>query len=223
MNPALRASAAHVFVESLDAPELGTDDAHHLVRVLRLRDGEPVTASDGRGAWRECTLAGGALRPTGEIVHEPQCSPLTIAASVPKGERLEWMVQKLTEVGVSRIVLVDCARSVVRWDAERAAKQMARLGRVVREAGMQSRQVRLAELSGPVPYATVVAAADVVVADPSGAGWRPAGTIVIGPEGGFAPAELAAAPATVSLGDSVLRVETAALVAAVLGRRSAYE
>jgi 16S rRNA (uracil1498-N3)-methyltransferase len=221
VNPALRASAAHVFVESLDAPELAADDAHHLVRVLRLRDGEQLTASDGRGAWRGCTLAGGALRATDEIVHEPLRSPLTIAVSVPKGERLEWMVQKLTEVGVSRIVLVECARSVVRWDTERAAKQMARLGRVVREAAMQSRQVRLTELTGPVPYASVVAAPDVVVADPSGAAWRAAGTIVIGPEGGFAPEELAAAPATVSLGDSVLRVETAALVAAVLARRSA--
>ncbi len=218
MNPALRASAAHVFVESLDAPELGPEDAHHLARVLRLRDGEAVTASDGRGSWRECTLARGALRPTGQAVREPDRPALTIAASVPKGERLEWMVQKLTEVGVSRIVLVDCARSVVHWDGERAAKQMARLGRVVREAAMQSRQVRLTELSGPVPYATVVAAGDVVIADPSGTGWRAAGTIVIGPEGGFAPEELAAAPAPVSLGDTVLRVETAALVAAVLGR-----
>ena len=58
MNPALRSSAAHVFVGSLAAPELDPDDAHHLVRVLRLRDGEPITASDGRGGWRSCTLVG---------------------------------------------------------------------------------------------------------------------------------------------------------------------
>ena len=218
MNPALRSSAAHVFVEALAAPELHPDDAHHLVRVLRLRDGEPVSASDGRGAWRECVLAGGALQATGEIVHEPAERPVTIAAAMPKGERLEWMVQKLTEVGVAHIVLVECARSVVRWDGERAARQMARLARVAREASMQSRRVRLPELSGPVPYATVVAGTDVVVADPAGAPWRPAATILIGPEGGLTPEELAAAPATVSIGTTVLRVETAALVAAVLAR-----
>ena len=52
MNPALRASAAHVFVDSLDAPVPSDDDAHHLFRVLRLRDGEVVTVSDGNGSWR---------------------------------------------------------------------------------------------------------------------------------------------------------------------------
>jgi 16S rRNA (uracil1498-N3)-methyltransferase len=221
MNPALRSSAAHVFVESLAAPELHPDDAHHLVRVLRLRDGEAVTASDGNGGWRPCTLAGGALRAVGEVVQEPLQSAVTIAAAIPKGERLEWMVQKLTEVGVARIVLVECARSVVRWQGERVPRQMERLARVAREASMQSRRVCLPEVVGPVPFTAAVSAPGVVLADPAGAPWAGEGTIVVGPEGGFTAEELADAAATVSLGHTVLRVETAALVAAVLALSAA--
>ena len=220
MNPALRSSAAHVFVESLAAPELHPDDSHHLVRVLRLRDGETVTACDGNGAWRVCTLAGGALRAAGEVVQEPLQSAVTIAAAIPKGERLEWMVQKLTEVGVARIVLVECARSVVRWQGDRVSRQMERLARVAREASMQSRRVYLPELAGPVPFTAAVSAPGVVLADPAGGLWAGEGTIVIGPEGGFTAEELAGA-ATVSLGHTVLRVETAALVAAVLNLSAA--
>ncbi len=227
MNPLLRSSAAHVFVASLDEPELDSDDAHHLVRVLRLRDGEAVTASDGLGGWRPCVLSGGGLQVAGEAVREPQPAPVVIAAAVPKGDRAEWMVQKLTEVGVTRLVLVDCARSVVRWTGERAERQRMRLMRVAREAAMQSRRVWLPSVEGPLPYSEVVRGPGVVVAEPGGAPWsasmattvRPdtdgAITVVIGPEGGFGPEELALAPALVSLGEHVLRVETAALVAAV--------
>ncbi|MCU1366098.1 MAG: Ribosomal small subunit methyltransferase, partial [Ilumatobacteraceae bacterium] len=80
MNPALRRSAAHVFVESLTSPVLGDDDRHHLATVLRLRTGEPVSASDGEGGWRICRFDGfGDLSPDGEIVTEPPPStPITI-------------------------------------------------------------------------------------------------------------------------------------------------
>ena len=60
---------------------------------------------------------------------------MTIAAAIPKGDRPEWMVQKLTELGVAAIVLVDCARSVVRWDGERAAGHRDRLARIVPRGG----------------------------------------------------------------------------------------
>ena len=61
MNGALRRSAAHAFVGSLAAPTLDEADLHHLVRVLRLRDGEVVSVSDGHGAWRLCRLSAGGF------------------------------------------------------------------------------------------------------------------------------------------------------------------
>ena len=132
------------------------------------------------------------------------------------------MAQKLTEVGVARICLVHCARSVVKWDGDRAERQLGRLRRVVREAAMQSRRVWLPDVVAPVPFAQVIAVEGVAVADPSGvplAADPVSGvptTIVIGPEGGFSPEELDASPRVVRLGEQILRVETAAMVAVVL-------
>ena len=113
MNPALRASAAHVFVDVLDAVELSKDDTHHLFRVLRLRDGESVTVSDGRGSWRSSVVSASTLAVTSDVVVEPAELAFTIATAIPKGDRAEWMVQKLTELGVSEIMLLHCERSVV--------------------------------------------------------------------------------------------------------------
>jgi 16S rRNA (uracil1498-N3)-methyltransferase len=220
VNPLLRSSAAHVFVESLAAPTLDAEDAHHLLRVQRLRDGEVVTVSDGRGGWRACVLAAGELASAGPLQQTaPNLPSVTIAAAIPKGDRAEWMVQKLTEVGVDRIVLVDCARSVVRWSGERAARSRERLFRVAREAAMQSRRTYLPVVEGPLPVVEVLARPGTVAAEPGAQPWPPmvgATTVVVGPEGGFTAAELAHAAGVVSLGETVLRVETAAVVAAVL-------
>ena len=223
MNPVLRSSAAHVFVESIEYPVADDPDAHHLFRVLRLRDGETITVSDGRGRWRATTATGGGLVPAGEVLEIPQPHECAIAAAVPKGDRLEWMVQKLTEVGATRIVLLDTVRGVVRWDAARSERQLERLTRVVREAASQSRRCWLPQLEGPRRVADVLAESGAVLADPSGdplSARLPTGPVVIGPEGGFDPAELDAADRSgvdrVSLGDGVLRVETAAVVAAAL-------
>ncbi|MFZ4717806.1 MAG: RsmE family RNA methyltransferase [Ilumatobacteraceae bacterium] len=214
MNPALRTSAAHVFVASVDAPEPESDDAHHLFRVLRLRDGEVVTVSDGSGAWRTTVVAGAALVPSGPVEHEPEPAPCTIAAAIPKGDRAEWMVQKLTELGVREIVLLHCARSVVRWDGERGVKPMARLQRVAREAAVQSRRVWLPVVRGPVPFEQAAALPGAALAEPGGEAGGGHRTVLIGPEGGFSPDELAVALPRIALVDTVLRVETAAVAAA---------
>jgi 16S rRNA (uracil1498-N3)-methyltransferase len=221
----LRSSVAHVFVPSLEHPVLDDGDLHHLRRVLRVRDDDPVSASDGAGRWCVGRLRGDAFVADGGIETTAGRQLLTVATAIPKGDRVEWMVQKLTEVGVGRIVLVEFERSAVRWSDERAAKQRARLERIVREAAMQSRRVELPSIEGPVPFATVVSssASDLVLADPDGApawshgapGW-PWTTVVIGPEGGLTPAELDCGAPTVSLSEHVLRVETAAVAAAVV-------
>ncbi|MBI4882718.1 MAG: 16S rRNA (uracil(1498)-N(3))-methyltransferase, partial [Actinobacteria bacterium] len=168
MNPALRASAAHVFVDDLHSPSLSADDEHHLFRVMRLRSGELVTISDGHGGWRSTVVEDHALAPIGEAVSEASPPPITIASAIPKGDRLEWMVQKLTELGVSDMVFVDCERSVVKWTSERGAQQLLRLTRVAREAAMQSRRVWLPALRGPFDYADVIALPGAVIADPDG-------------------------------------------------------
>ena len=216
MNPALRASAAHVFVDSLDAISLSQEDAHHLLRVLRLRDGESVTVSDGRGAWRACAIAGEELMAVGDVVVEPASAPLTIAAAIPKGDRVEWMVQKLTELGVSEIVLLHCARSIVRWNGERGAQQLARLARVAREAAMQSRRVWLPLVRGPIEFAEAASLPDAAVADPEGEASTSASVILIGPEGGLTETERELCQRSVKLGRNILRVETAAVAAAAI-------
>jgi 16S rRNA (uracil1498-N3)-methyltransferase len=148
----VRGTAAHVFVDDLALPSLVAEDFHHLSRVLRLRPGEAVSASDGRGRWRVCSWQGSAqLSPLAEVVAEAAPTPvLSVAFALTKGEKPEWAVQKLTEVGLDRIVLITSARCVVRWNGERAAGRLARLRAVAREAAMQSRRLWLPTVEGPI-------------------------------------------------------------------------
>lgn len=205
----------HVFVDDLDDPILAPDDRHHLTRVLRVRVGQRLTISDGIGRWRSCEL-GAEPVPIGPIEVVPARPPLTIGFPPIKGERPEWAVQKLTELGVDRIVLLETDRAVVRWTGERAERHLDRLRRVAREAATQSRRVRLPVLEGPVPLRTVVGEPGVALADRDGD--RPdstTATVLVGPEGGWSDAERAIDVPHIDVGRNVLRVETAALAAAV--------
>lgn len=217
MIHALRHSAAHVFVDQLDSPTLGDDDQHHLGRVLRLRDGESVTASNGRGQWRACVWRDGALEVAGEVVASAAPSVRCAVAFTPvKGDRNEWAVQKLTEIGIDEvIILAPTQHSVVRWSD--ADKQLRKLRVVAREAAMQSRRVWLPNIVGLATLHDVCAGDGAAVADPDGVALH-AGVslVVVGPEGGFAEDELPAGVPRVQLGDTILRAETATLVAATL-------
>jgi 16S rRNA (uracil1498-N3)-methyltransferase len=220
---------AHVFVDDLDAPVVGPDDRHHLERVLRLRVGEAVSASDGRGGFRACTFAGegGRLEPAGEVERTPALSPvLAVGFALVKGEKPEWIVQKLTECGVDRILPFVAERSVVRWDEAKAARNAERLQRVAVEAAMQSRRVWLPSVAPVRPFAAVVAEGGdgVVLADADGGplslslsvdGSPP--VVLVGPEGGWSAGERAAARGRfVRFGPTILRAETAAVAAGVL-------
>lgn len=217
MIHALRHSAAHVFVDQLDSPALGDDDQHHLGRVLRLRDGESVTASNGRGQWRACVWRDGALEVAGEVVASaPPSMRCAVAFTPVKGDRNEWAVQKLTEIGIDEvIILAPTQHSVVRWSD--ADKQLRKLRVVAREAAMQSRRVWLPSVVGLAALHEVCAGDGAAVADPDGVALH-AGVslVVVGPEGGFAEEELPAGVPRVQLGDTILRAETATLVAATL-------
>jgi 16S rRNA (uracil1498-N3)-methyltransferase len=216
MDEALRRSAAHVLVSDVEDAMLDEATIHHLRRVLRLRDGESITVTDGAGAWRTGTFNGAAIEAGGEVILEPApVPPLTIAVAPPKGERAEWLVQKCTEVGVDRIVWLDAERSVVRWNGDRAEHHLARFRRIATEAALQSRRVWLPVIEGPVPATAVLPTA--AAAEPGGRAVAVGDTtIAVGPEGGWSDAESELAAGHVSLGPHVLRVETAALVAATL-------
>jgi 16S rRNA (uracil1498-N3)-methyltransferase len=206
-----------VFVVSLDSPELGGPELHHLRRVLRIRPGELVCAADGRGAYRMCRLGDGSserLQPEGEVCHVPAPSqPLRVGFAPLKGDRTEWVVQKLTELGVDVIELLVAQRSVVRWDEERAGRQHERLGAVARSAAEQCRRLWLPELRivggvAPLPPGAL--------ADAGGRAIRSDDTtLLIGPEGGWTDAERADRD-LVGLGPQVLRADTAAVVGAAL-------
>jgi 16S rRNA (uracil1498-N3)-methyltransferase len=209
-----------LFVADLSSPVLADADVHHLVRVLRAGVGDPVTLSDGEGRWRPARFVDreGEIESTGDVREVPAPTwPLTVAFAPVKGDRPEWTVQKLTEIGVDRIVPVMADRSVVRWAGERGAKQVDRLRRVSREAAMQSRRCRLPEIDGPRPARPMLSETAAAAAEPG----APAPTgdervLVVGPEGGWSGGELAVASSRVGLGPNVLRAETAAVVGAAL-------
>lgn len=233
-DPALLAAKALVFVSDISSPVLDADSTRHLLDVLRLRPGELVVASDGLGTWVQCRMAADTTKqgghhhrdfasildvdgsPTVQAALGPQ---LTIAFAPAKGDRPEWVVQKLTELGVDRIVPITANRSVVRWEGDRAVRAVERLRRVAREAASQSRRTRLPEIA---PVSSLLALEGLAGGRPSLA--HPGGSlpslrnpvVAIGPEGGWDHEELARGVATVGLGPTVLRAETAALAAGTL-------
>lgn len=216
---AARRAAAHVVVDDLDSPVLDEGDRRHLGSSLRLRDGEAVSATDGRGGWRLCSYAAGVLESAGDVYRFERPAPALCVAFAPvKADRPEWVVQKLTELGVDRIVLMHTERSVVRWEGERAASHLLRLCSVARQAVMQSRGLWLPSVEGVTGFDFVASAPGAVLAEPGGGPLTLSSTtVLVGPEGGWSDAELSAASGrTVSLGDGVLRAETAAVAAGVL-------
>lgn len=212
-----------VFVDDLDAPVLRDDDRHHLERVLRVRPGDPLTVADGRGRWRTATF-GPALTAIGEITEEPvPVPPITIGFALVKGDKPELVVQKLTELGIDRIVPFRAERSVVRWDDARAAKAVVRLRAVARAAAMQSHRPRLPVVTDVTDFRVLAAEPGAALADRDGEPPtldRP--VVLVGPEGGWAPEERALPVPHVVLPGHVLRAETAAVTAgSVLAARRA--
>ncbi len=192
---------AQVFVDDLEALDdngalaLDADEARHLARVLRLRDGELVRASDGAGRWRPCAFrpvrsAVSHLEPLAEPIEEPAPSVgVTIGFASLGSDANAAVVAKLTELGVDRIVLLATERVVSSARLEPARVQ--RLRRVARAAAMQCRRVWLPAVEGPVGLADFL---------DSGVRAAPAGADLAGvASGGAAPT--GAPPAGVALAD----------------------
>ncbi|MGH9169830.1 MAG: RsmE family RNA methyltransferase [Acidimicrobiales bacterium] len=224
----LRKAAALAYVEDLTQPALSDQDSHHLSTALRLRDGELVVAGDGHGSYRPCSVACAAtgrrraqsitLEPIGEIEYAAAPAvPITVAFSLAKGDRTEWAVAKLVELGVDRIVPLACARTVVRpaGGADEDGRA-GRLRRIARESAMQARLAYLPEVSSVLEPAELLGPG-VALAEPAGTPPLPTTTaLLVGPEGGWAPSELGLGLPTVTLGGTILRIETAAIAAGVL-------
>lgn len=214
--------------------EVTGDEAHHAVAVRRLREGEHVVLTDGAGTAVTGTVAATAKRlftvRVESVQHHDRPEPaITVVQALPKGERGELAVEVLTEVGVDRVVPWAAARSVAVWKGERAVRSHAKWQATAREAAKQSRRSWLptvTPLASTTEVAAVVAEADLALvlhedaAGPLSAVDVPASgriVVVVGPEGGIAPEELAALEAagarTVRLGAEVLRTSTAGVVA----------
>lgn len=210
----------------LDGPE-----GHHAAVVQRLRVGERILVGDGRGALAEATVTAVA-----KGILDAECgarravaSPdprITVVQALAKGDRGELAVATMTEVGVDGIVPWQAARCVVRWKDD---KPLGRWRATAREAAKQSRRAWLPAVAGPAKTAEVAhrlaaAAAALVLheeaAAPLSAVPLPASgeiALVVGPEGGIDPAEVAAFEAAgavpVRMGDPVLRTSTAGAAA----------
>jgi 16S rRNA (uracil1498-N3)-methyltransferase len=214
--------------------ELTGDEARHLAAVMRAHVGDLVTLFDGSGY--EFT---GRIQSIGKraielaIVERRQVDrellfTLTLAVALPKGERQKWLVEKATELGVTRLVPLVTQRGV----AQPVESALDRLRRSVIEASKQCGRNRLMEIAAPIAADDLFRAPPqdasrellCLIADPSGGALPEIGQgnadvlAAIGPEGGFTPMELAAAEAagwqSVSLGPRTLRVETAAIAVA---------
>jgi 16S rRNA (uracil1498-N3)-methyltransferase len=230
-------SAPHFFVEHLVEGEvlLSETDSRHALRSLRLHPGDEVSLADGRGAIARGEIVrdrrGLAVVRVEEVSRVVRRGAVvSVAFAPPKGDRLSWAIQKLGELGVDEAVLMETARSVRQVREERSGQALARLRAVAREAAMQSRQPFVMEIAVGRSFEECLATggAPAVMLAQDGArglqGLLPAEAggvrLLVGPEGGWTDDEMesarAAGAAIWSLGATVLRTETAAVVGAAL-------
>jgi 16S rRNA (uracil1498-N3)-methyltransferase len=151
------------------------------------------------------------------MLDDPLQPDITVAFALVKGGRPELVVQKLTEIGVDRITPFVAERSIVRWDDEKGWRQHARFTKVAREAAMQSRRSWLPVVEEVTTFAAVTARRGAVLADRGG---RPPSLdrplAIVGPEGGWSDEERQVGLDSMALGTTVLRAETAAIVAGAM-------
>ncbi|MFT3762408.1 MAG: 16S rRNA (uracil(1498)-N(3))-methyltransferase [Pseudoxanthomonas sp.] len=226
------------FVDAPLAPgrEIALPDsaAAHLVRVLRLREGDDCVLFNGDGCDYAARIAAAGKREVRAVVAAASEirneSPLRIVLlqGIARGEKMDLILQKATELGVAAIVPVQSERSEVKLDAERAARRVEHWRSVVVSACEQSGRAALPEISAPMPLAIAagsVEAALKLTLDPEGehalaslqAPATPSIAISIGPEGGWSPRDREALQAAgfggLRLGPRILRTETAGLAA----------
>lgn len=219
---------------------LSQEEAAHALRVLRLRPGDAVELSDGRqryAALLEEPVEGrlGARLLEALPDNEPGLR-ITLYQGLPKGEKMDFIVQKATEIGAAAIVPVCLSRCVARPDGKAAQRQQVRWQRIAREAAKQCGRATIPQVSAPLDWRDFLAQAAqmpillVPWEEAAGDGSNIVGAlggvfdgdagILIGPEGGIAPGEMESlvglGAVTVDLGPRILRTDTAAIAALTL-------
>jgi len=215
---------------------LSNERRHYLVHVLRLGEGDTLELFDGTGRSFDARVA--AVEPhqvrlvLGASRSTPPHREVAILQGLPKGDKLEWVLQKGTELGATSFFPVAAARSVVKLEPKRAGERTSRWSRIVEEAARQCRRNDVPRVHPPLPLdeaarqlapgTTLLVLDEEESAVPLGEAFRscPPGSpvaLVVGPEGGLEREEVASLQAlgarTVTLGRRILRTETAALAA----------
>ena len=215
-----------------DEIALPSREAHYLSHVLRLKPGEQVIVFNGRGAERRAVVKSLAKRRP-ELTLTEQLVPLaepefelTLVQALVKSDAMDLIVQKAVELGVRNIVALRTDFSVIKLDRERAARRIAHWHKIAQSACEQSGRHRPPEISiaASLREAVLPGAARRIVLQPDAPAAlrdlepRPASVcVLVGPEGGFSPADLEQIDAggfhAVGFGPRVLRADTAAIVA----------
>lgn len=209
-------------------------DAHHIARVLRMRAGETLTLCDGEGVDYFCeveSLSSDSVElrilDRSPSVTEPTVA-VTLYQGLPKSEKMDLIVQKAVEIGVTRIVPVAMARSIVKLKADEGEKKQSRWQKIAAEAAGQSGRGRIPLVESPISFAR----AAQQMGDGSAIAFYEGGgqplsrlvntdtrelSVIVGPEGGFEPFEIAQLQENgvhiATLGKRILRCETAPLTA----------
>lgn len=224
------------FAQRLDEVRavLPEEEAAHALRVLRMRPGDPCQALlEGNvfSAAVEDVSPQVTLR-LGETLPSPEAAVrATLYQGIPKGDKMDYIIQKCTEAGVARVVPVTFSRCVAKWEKKDAEKKQARFQRIAAEAAKQSGRAAVPEIGLPVTVEqlcrelTEYGLSLVPWEEERGRGIRAnwqgqqSVALVIGPEGGISPEEIQqmrdAGARTVTLGPRIFRTETAGLAALV--------
>jgi 16S rRNA (uracil1498-N3)-methyltransferase len=204
-------------------------EAHHAIRVKRLEINDPLDLLTGQGHRAHCIIQDTrksrgewelVLRVLDSAIEPPTSPSIHVRSAVPKGDALEQMIDGLSQVGVATWSPLLCTRSIV----DPRETKLSRLHRICEESLKQSARPWLMQIADAAPFATALneTSTTLIIADASGQPYTPTPhtniTLLIGPEGGFTPAELAAAQTSnariCSFGRHIMRIEVAAVVAA---------
>jgi 16S rRNA (uracil1498-N3)-methyltransferase len=205
---------------------LPEEEAHHVLKVLRGRDGDALEVVDAEGRLFAAELRGRREAAILEVMEAPEEKEISLYQAIPKGARMDLVIEKATEVGVTRIVPLVTERGIV----EPRGGKVARWRRLAEAAARQSLRMRVPEVLGPVPFGEAAhRAGEGGVLLHNDAGLRPLEeaicstvSLFVGPEGGWSEGEMRLAAkaglAFAQLGPYRLRSETAGVVAVARAR-----
>jgi 16S rRNA (uracil1498-N3)-methyltransferase len=220
---------------------LAPGESHHVSTVLRKKPGDALRLFDGvNRTYRAVIESVADDRVTGRVIEDEVLPPepyrLRLFQGLPKGDKFEWIVEKAVELGAAEIIPVVAARSVARPDAERAAARVERWRKIARAAEKQSGRLRETEIALPCSWTDALARCgrgETILVPWEGENARPLAEVLsacragapgptidvfIGPEGGLTMEEVSdarrAGAVTVTLGERILRTETAGLYVA---------